>query len=94
MIDVIFALMGGGVAGVLFYGGLWWTVQRIEEANYPALLIAGSFFVRTLTTMSILYGVMALTGHLLYLGISLLCMLAVRVMMGRYVKGSLHATES
>lgn len=94
MINVTVALIGGGLAGVLFYGGLWWTVQRIQDARHPALLVGGSFLIRTLITMSILYGVMFLTDDLLYLGIALLCMLAVRLILGRRIKGETHATES
>lgn len=33
--------------GTLFFGGLWLTVRKIVPARQPALLIAGSFLLRT-----------------------------------------------
>ena len=41
------ALVAGVGLGLWFFGGLWWTVNRLPQARRPALLFAGSFFVRT-----------------------------------------------
>jgi len=39
---------GGGVGlSVLYFGGLWLTVQRVVEAEWPKMLLLGSFVVRT-----------------------------------------------
>ena len=41
------ALAEGIVLGIVFFGGLWWTVQRIVSSTQPALLFLGSLLVRT-----------------------------------------------
>ncbi|MBX3146854.1 MAG: ATP synthase subunit I [Gemmatimonadales bacterium] len=38
---------GGLGLGLLYFGGLWWTVRRIATVRFPALLVVGSFLVRT-----------------------------------------------
>jgi F1F0 ATPase subunit 2 len=45
--ELILSFAAGLLLGALFYGGLWWTVQRIPAAGRPAPLILGSFVVRT-----------------------------------------------
>lgn len=40
------AVLGGVLIGLLFFGGLWWTVQRGVTAKRPALLFLGSLLVR------------------------------------------------
>jgi F1F0 ATPase subunit 2 len=84
------------LAGAIFYGGLWWTVQRLQEASSPALLVIGSLFVRLVLAMAIFYGIMAAGGELLYLGIALVVFLIVRmVMVGRIrPQGGRHAVKS
>ena len=41
------SFVGGVLLGLLFYGGLWWTVRRLAHAQQPALLMLGSFWLRT-----------------------------------------------
>lgn len=43
---LVFALVGGIVAGVVFFGGLYFTTVRIATARHPAALVLSSFFVR------------------------------------------------
>lgn len=52
------ALAGGFALGLLFFGGLWWTVRRLPTARHPALLVAGSFVVRMMIAVGGLYFVM------------------------------------
>ena len=43
------ALMGvaaGSALGLLFYGGLWWTIRRLSTARSPAALALASFWIR------------------------------------------------
>ncbi len=37
----------GSLLGAMFFGGLWWTIQRSVSSAYPGLLFSGSLFVRT-----------------------------------------------
>ena len=48
-------LLAGVILGILFFGGLWWTIQRCVCAKSPALLFVGSLIVRTIFTMGGLY---------------------------------------
>lgn len=41
------AVAAGGVLGVLFFGGLWWTVLRGLTSPAPALWFFGSLLLRT-----------------------------------------------
>ena len=36
----------GAVLGVVFFGGLWWTVRKSLYAKHPALWIFGSLILR------------------------------------------------
>ncbi len=40
------AFLAGMLLGAVFFGGLWWTVQRITGSDSPYLVMAVSFFVR------------------------------------------------
>ena len=41
--------------GGFFFGGLWWTVQRIPTSSNPALLALGSLFSRIVLTVAGFY---------------------------------------
>jgi F1F0 ATPase subunit 2 len=41
------AFLAGGLLGVLFFGGLWWTVQKGVTSETPALWFIGSLLLRT-----------------------------------------------
>lgn len=92
----LLAITAGLAAGGLFFGGLWWTVQRLETTDSPALLVIGSMLVRLMLAMAIFYAVMAVTGELMYLGAALVTFLIVRtVLIGRLrPKGGTRAAES
>jgi F1F0 ATPase subunit 2 len=52
----LFPAFVAGIGISLFYfGGLWWTVRRIQRADQPRLLLATSFLVRTAITMVAFY---------------------------------------
>jgi F1F0 ATPase subunit 2 len=46
------ALLAGMVLGALYFGGLWWTVQRLTSARHPGLLFLASFIGRTAVTLA------------------------------------------
>lgn len=48
------AAVGGIVAGLIYYGGLWWTLQRLANATRPALLLGMSFLARTVLILLML----------------------------------------
>lgn len=51
----VLACLAGGALGTLFFGGLWWTVQRSVSSQRPALLFLGSFVLRMSTTVAGFY---------------------------------------
>jgi len=50
--NVLISLTGGIVIGILFYGGLWFTVQALLVTRHPALLTISSFWARTVIALS------------------------------------------
>ncbi len=50
-------LIGIGL-GLFYFGGLWFTVQRLETTRHPGLLLVGSYIVRTLVVVFCFYLVM------------------------------------
>lgn len=49
------ALFAGALIGLLFFGGLWWTVQKAMSSKHPGPLFAGSFLLRTVLTLAAFY---------------------------------------
>jgi len=43
---LVLALVEGLFLGAVFFGGLWWTVQKGVSSNWSALWFFGSFLVR------------------------------------------------
>jgi F1F0 ATPase subunit 2 len=43
---LVFALLGGVLLGVIFFGGLWWTIRRVLLSPLPALWISASSLIR------------------------------------------------
>jgi F1F0 ATPase subunit 2 len=38
--------LAGGLLGLFFFGGLWWTLRRAFVSPRPALLVGGSMLLR------------------------------------------------
>jgi len=49
------ALVGGFLLGAMFFGGLWWTVQKGISSTQPALWFFGSLLLRTSITLAGFY---------------------------------------
>lgn len=45
----------GVLLGVLYFGGLWWTVRRAVKAGNPALWFLGSYLLRTVAVLGGFY---------------------------------------
>ncbi|MCO5381298.1 MAG: hypothetical protein QG663_1108 [Thermodesulfobacteriota bacterium] len=50
-LSLILALAAGFLLGMIFFGGLWWTVQKGLSSKQPALWFLGSLLLRTSTVM-------------------------------------------
>lgn len=53
----VLAGVAGLLLGALFFGGLWWTVNRGVASPYPALWFVGSLLVRMGVTLAGFYTV-------------------------------------
>ena len=45
-IGIGLSLLGGAALGLLYFGGLWWTVLRLRDANRPLALYLASLGIR------------------------------------------------
>lgn len=52
---LILAVFAGALLGILFFGGLWWTIQKGLTTPVPGLLFLGSFLLRTGVTLTGFY---------------------------------------
>lgn len=48
---MILVFLAGVALGIIFFGGLWFTVKKSINAKLPALLLSGSLFFRIAVTM-------------------------------------------
>ncbi len=51
-------LAAGTVVGALYFGGLWWTVQRVARSPRPGVLLLASYWVRTAVALALFYVIM------------------------------------
>ena len=56
--SLLLSLAVGFIAGLFFFGALYWTVRRIPHVQRPGLLLAVSFIVRTAVVLGIFYLIM------------------------------------
>ncbi len=54
-LELLMAIITGLVTGVIFFGGLWWTVQRGLQSTRPAMVFLASFVVRAGLAMAGFY---------------------------------------
>lgn len=55
MIALVLVLLAGFGIGVVFYGGLWLTVSRIQTARHSWLLVAASSVMRTALALAAMW---------------------------------------
>jgi F1F0 ATPase subunit 2 len=49
------SLLAGGLVGLFYFGGLWLTLRWLTQVSAPALLIMGSFMLRTAVAVTAFY---------------------------------------
>jgi F1F0 ATPase subunit 2 len=86
------ALVGGLFLGLFFYGGLWWTVNRLPTSGQPALLAIGSFVVRTSLTVLGFYLIM--DGQIDRIVVSVIGFLLVRTLLVRRLGPASESVET
>jgi len=75
------AFFAGALLGVLFFGGLWWTVQKGVASERPALWFFGSLLLRTSLILAGFYFISQ--GHWSRLAMCLLGFLIARLIVVR-----------
>lgn len=82
IVPVVISVIAGGIAGIVFFGGLWVTVKRAVTMRQPALLMIASLIVRAAIVMAIFYVVS--TGEFVRLAACMAGFLLVRAFIVRY----------
>jgi F1F0 ATPase subunit 2 len=76
ILSLVMALLAGLLLGAIFFGGLWWTVQKGLSSRRPELWFLGSLLLRTSTVVAGFYFVSG--GHWERLLVCLLGFVIVR----------------
>lgn len=92
LVVYVLALAGGLLLGVIFYGGLWITVQWLPFTPRPALLMAFSFLSRVLVAMIGFHLIM--DGQALRLLMAVAGFLAARVLIPVFINPRLRPDKS
>ena len=54
-VQLLIFLVVGVVAGLFNYTALWITVQRLPKTRKPEILSMGSFYIRTIIVLAVLF---------------------------------------
>lgn len=82
LVNGAWVILAGVALGIVFFGGLWWTVQHAARSTKPALWFIGSLFVRVGVVMTGFYLVGA--GQLLQIGLCLVGFIIARAIVLRW----------
>jgi len=88
--DLLVGVGAGALAGLVFFGGLRWTLDRLVDVRRPELMAMASFFVR-LALMAAIFIVMA-QGRTTRMLAGLVGLVAVRTVMVWSTRRGLRAT--
>jgi F1F0 ATPase subunit 2 len=86
LVTIALAFVGGAGLGVLFFGGLWWTLRKGVTSRQPALWFAGSLLVRFGVVLTGVYFVSS--GNWKRLAASLVGFVVARLVVTWYVQSS------
>jgi len=98
LFKLISAFVGGAAIGVVYFGGLWLTVNRIPTTQTPGILIIISFLVRTFIMMVGFFLLFSWAGYYAlpsFIGILIVRFIMInKVQPNRSVKGTRHVIKS
>ena len=83
-LPLVGAAAAGLLLGVIFFGGLWWTVNRGISSSQPALWFFGSMLLRMGVVLGGLYFVAH--GHWQRLAVCLLGIVMARIAVNRLTR--------
>jgi F1F0 ATPase subunit 2 len=70
------AAVAGILMGIIYFGGLWLTIQRMSQVNRPILILSGSFIIRLGMVLVGFY--LVSDGRLEFLAVSLVTFFMTR----------------
>jgi F1F0 ATPase subunit 2 len=85
-LTLVLALVMGVLLGAMFFGGLWWTVQKGVSSQRPVLWFFGSLLLRTSIALAGFYFVSG--GHWERLLVCLLGFVIVRLIATRLTRAT------
>jgi F1F0 ATPase subunit 2 len=83
-LSLMLALVTGMSLGAMFFGGLWWTIQKGLSSRQPALWFLGSLLLRTWLTLAGFY--FLARGNWVRLTVCLVGFVAARLIVTRYTR--------
>jgi F1F0 ATPase subunit 2 len=83
-LGLMLGLLIGVLLGAMFFGGLWWTVQRGVSSNRPVRWFFGSMLLRTSIALAGFY--LVARGHWERLLVCLLGFLIARLVVTRFTR--------
>lgn len=95
MNETVMLILAGGAGvllGVIFFGGLWWTVRKGVSSQQPALWFLGSMLVRTGLVVAGFYVIS--DGHWQRLVAGLLGFVIARLLVTRLTRSRREARDS
>jgi len=85
-LSLVLALVTGVLLGAMFFGGLWWTVQKGVSSKRPALWFFGSLLLRTSIALAGFYFIAR--GHWERLLVCLLGFIIARLIVTRLTRAA------
>jgi len=85
-LSLVLALVTGVLLGAMFFGGLWWTVQKGVSSKRPALWFFGSLLLRTSIALTGFYFIAR--GHWERLLVCLLGFVIARLIVTRLTRAA------
>jgi F1F0 ATPase subunit 2 len=85
-LTLVLALVTGVLLGGMFFGGLWWTVQKGVSSKQPALWFFGSLLLRTSIALAGFYFIAR--GHWERLLVCLLGFVIARLIVTRLTRAA------
>ena len=85
-LSLVLALVTGVLLGAMFFGGLWWTVQKGVSSKRPALWFFGSLLLRTSIALAGFYFIAR--GHWERLLVCLLGFVIARLIVTRLTRAA------
>ena len=89
-IEIAASVLVGVCLGLVYFGGLWWTITRAQNANRPVMFYLASLLVRT--TIALVSLAFILQIGVLSVIAALAGMIAVRMVLVRRIGLAGHAS--